>query len=55
MGECADRAAGLGTGLLIEAINRYETPLLNTAADTLAAVGTHRPAQREACSSTPST
>jgi 5-keto-L-gluconate epimerase len=38
MRECADRAAGLGTGFVIEAINRYETALLNTAADTLAAV-----------------
>ncbi len=38
MRECADRAAGLGTGLLIEAINRYETALLNTAAETLATV-----------------
>ena len=38
MRECAERAAGQGTGLLIEAINRYETALLNTAADTLATV-----------------
>jgi len=38
MRECADRAAGLGTGFVIEAINRYETALLHTAAETLAAV-----------------
>ena len=38
MRECADHAAALGTGLVVEAINRYETALLNTAADTLAAV-----------------
>jgi sugar phosphate isomerase/epimerase len=38
MQECADHAAGRGAGLLIEPINRYETPLLNTAADTVAAV-----------------
>jgi sugar phosphate isomerase/epimerase len=38
MQECADQAAELGASLLVEAINRYETSLLNTAADTLAAV-----------------
>jgi sugar phosphate isomerase/epimerase len=38
MRECADHAAGLGTSLVVEAINRYETPLLNTAAQTVAAV-----------------
>jgi sugar phosphate isomerase/epimerase len=36
--ECAEHAAGLGAGLLVEAINRYETALLNTAAETVAAV-----------------
>ena len=38
MQECADHAAGLGVSLLVEAINRYETGLLNTAAETLAVV-----------------
>ncbi len=38
MRECADHAATLGTGLVVEAINRYETALLNTAAQTVAAV-----------------
>ena len=38
MQECAEFAARLGTTLLIEAINRYETPLLNTAAETIAAL-----------------
>jgi sugar phosphate isomerase/epimerase len=38
MRECADHAAERGTGLLVEAINRYETPLLNSAADTVAVV-----------------
>jgi sugar phosphate isomerase/epimerase len=38
MSECADHAAALGSGLVIEAINRYETALLNTAAQTVAAV-----------------
>jgi sugar phosphate isomerase/epimerase len=38
MRECADHAAGRGSGLVIEAINRYETVLLNTAAQTVAAV-----------------
>jgi 5-keto-L-gluconate epimerase len=38
MQECADHAAGLGASLLVEAINRYETALLNTAAETLAVV-----------------
>jgi len=38
MRECADHAAGVGAGLIVEAINRYETPLLNTAAETVAAV-----------------
>ena len=35
---CADHAAARGVDLLVEAINRYETPLLCTAADTLAFV-----------------
>ncbi len=38
MQECADHAAEVGTSLLIEAINRYETALLNRADETLAAV-----------------
>ncbi len=38
MRECADHAATLGAGLVVEAINRYETALLNTAAQTVAAV-----------------
>ena len=38
MRECADHAAGCASGLVIEAINRYETVLLNTAAQTVAAV-----------------
>jgi sugar phosphate isomerase/epimerase len=38
MRECADHAAALGVGLVVEAINRYETVLLNTAAQTVAAV-----------------
>jgi 5-keto-L-gluconate epimerase len=38
MRECADHAAGAGSGLVIEAINRYETAFLNTAAQTVAAV-----------------
>ncbi|MGD0997582.1 MAG: sugar phosphate isomerase/epimerase family protein [Thermoleophilia bacterium] len=38
MRECADYAAGLGVGLVVEAINRYETALLNTAAQTVAAL-----------------
>jgi sugar phosphate isomerase/epimerase len=35
---CADHAAELGTGLLVEPINRYETASLNTVAETLAAL-----------------
>jgi len=38
MRECVDRTAASGGAFLIEAINRYETPLLNTAAETVAAV-----------------
>ena len=38
MRECADRTAACGGRFLVEAINRYETPLLNTAAETVAAV-----------------
>ena len=38
MGACADHAASLGEGLVVEPINRYETPVLNTADDTLAVV-----------------
>ena len=38
MRECAEHASRLGAGLLVEAINRYETPLLCTAAQTVAAV-----------------
>lgn len=34
----ADRAAALGIDVYIEAINRYETPLLNTAQETLDAL-----------------
>lgn len=33
--ECADHAAALGTGVVVEAINRYETRFLNTAEETL--------------------
>jgi sugar phosphate isomerase/epimerase len=33
--ECADHAAGLGTRLVVEAINRYETRFQNTAHETL--------------------
>jgi len=35
LGECADRAAAAGIGLVVEAINRYETVFHNTAAETL--------------------
>jgi sugar phosphate isomerase/epimerase len=35
---CADHAAAAGSGLVVEAINRYETTLLNTAAQTVAVV-----------------
>jgi sugar phosphate isomerase/epimerase len=35
---CADAAADCGVPLLLEAINRYETPLLNTALETVAFV-----------------
>jgi sugar phosphate isomerase/epimerase len=35
MQELADHAAAYGGGIFIEAINRYETPLLNTAAQTV--------------------
>jgi sugar phosphate isomerase/epimerase len=38
MEECLERTAACGGRFLVEAINRYETPLLNTAAETLAAV-----------------
>ncbi len=38
MRECADHAASAESGLVVEAINRYETTLLNTAAQTVAAV-----------------
>jgi len=38
MRECADHAAERGVGVVVEAINRYETALLNTAAQTVAAV-----------------
>lgn len=33
--ECADRAAAAGIGLVVEAINRYETVFFNTAEQTL--------------------
>jgi sugar phosphate isomerase/epimerase len=33
--ECADLAASLGTSLVVEAINRYETTFLNTCQETL--------------------
>lgn len=33
--ECADHAAALGTSVVVEAINRYETRFLNTAEETL--------------------
>ncbi|MCJ7797110.1 MAG: sugar phosphate isomerase/epimerase [Thermoleophilia bacterium] len=35
LGECADRAGAAGIGLVVEAINRYETVFCNTAAETL--------------------
>ena len=38
MRECVDRTVASGASFLIEAINRYETPLLTTAAETVAAV-----------------
>jgi sugar phosphate isomerase/epimerase len=38
MRECVDRTAAHGGSFLVEAINRYETPLLTTAAETVAAV-----------------
>jgi sugar phosphate isomerase/epimerase len=38
MRECVDRTAAAGGRFLVEAINRYETPLLNTAAETVATV-----------------
>ena len=38
MRECADRTAATAGRFVVEAINRYETPLLNTAAATVAAV-----------------
>ena len=38
MRACADEAARHGGRLLVEAINRYETALLTTAAETVAAV-----------------
>ena len=38
MRECVDRTAAAGGRFVVEAINRYETPLLNTAAETVAAV-----------------
>jgi len=38
MQECADRTVAAGGRFVVEAINRYETPLLNTAAETVAAV-----------------
>jgi len=38
MRECVDRTVAAGGRFVIEAINRYETPLLNTAAETVAAV-----------------
>ena len=38
MRECADHAAERGVGIVVEAINRYETALLNTAAQTVAAI-----------------
>jgi sugar phosphate isomerase/epimerase len=38
MQECVDRSAPAGGRFVIEAINRYETPLLTTAAETVAAV-----------------
>ena len=36
--ECLERTATSGSRFLIEAINRYETPLLTTAAETVAVV-----------------
>jgi 5-keto-L-gluconate epimerase len=38
MQECVDRTAAAGGRFVVEAINRYETPLLTTAAETVAAV-----------------
>jgi 5-keto-L-gluconate epimerase len=38
MRQCVDRTVASGASFLIEAINRYETPLLTTAAETVAAV-----------------
>ena len=38
MQECVDRTAATGGRYVVEAINRYETPLLTTAAETVAAV-----------------
>lgn len=35
IGECADHADALGIGVVVEAINRYETRFLNTATETL--------------------
>jgi 5-keto-L-gluconate epimerase len=35
LGECADRAGAAGIGLVVEAINRYETLFCNTAEQTL--------------------
>jgi sugar phosphate isomerase/epimerase len=35
MGACADHAAGLGQHVLVEPINRYETPVLSTTGDSL--------------------
>lgn len=35
---CADHAAALGQDVLVEPINRYETPVLSTVGDTLAFV-----------------
>jgi sugar phosphate isomerase/epimerase len=44
MCRCADAAAALGTDVLVEPINRYETPLLCTVHETLAFVnGLQRP------------
>jgi sugar phosphate isomerase/epimerase len=36
MGACADHAAALGQDVLVEPINRYETPVLSTTGDSLA-------------------
>ena len=55
MGACADHAAALGQDVLVEPINRYETPVLSTVDDTLAFLAEMRPHATSSCCSTPST